>query len=74
VLPPFGVGKSLSGGRGWTTVGPVRVAFDVVGNELRYGGLLGDFVDVLERDGDEWTGRAFVRGREYGSFRLVAKQ
>jgi hypothetical protein len=72
LLPPmFGVRKLVVGDHGWTTLGPVRAGFDVVGNELRYRGALRGFVDVLERDGNEWKGRAFLRGREYGRFRLV---
>jgi hypothetical protein len=73
LLPPlFGVRKVVAGDRGWTTLGPVRAAFDVVGNELRHRGPLRGFVDVLEQNGTEWTGRALARGREYGRFRLTA--
>jgi hypothetical protein len=72
LLPPmFGVRKVVSGDHGWTTWGPVRAAFHVVGNELRYRGVLRGFVDVLERDGNKWNGRALFRGREYGRFRLI---
>jgi len=72
LLPPmFGVRKVVAGDHGWTTLGPVRAGFDVVGNELRYRGALRGFVDVLERDGNEWRGRALLRGREYGRFRLM---
>jgi hypothetical protein len=71
-LPPlFGVRKVVSGDHGWTTLGPIRAAFDVVGNELRYRGLLRGFVDVLEQYGSEWHGRALVGGHEYGRFRLT---
>jgi hypothetical protein len=73
LLPPMiGVRKIVAGDRGWTALGPVRASFDVVGNELRYRGALRGFVDVLEQNGSEWTGRALVRGREYGRFRLTA--
>jgi hypothetical protein len=71
-LPPmFGVRKVVAGDHGWTMLGPVRAGFDVVGNELRYRGVLSGLIDVLERDGNEWKGRALLRGREYGRFRLV---
>jgi hypothetical protein len=71
-LPPmFGVRKVVAGDHGWTALGPLRAGFDVVGNELRYHGALRGLVDVLERDGSEWKGRALLRGREYGRFRLV---
>ncbi len=73
LLPPlFGVRKIVAGDRGWTTLGPIRAAFDVVGNELRYRRLLRGFVDVLEQDGKDWKGRALVGGREYARFRLTA--
>ncbi len=67
----LGVRKLVEGNHGWTTLGPVRAGFDVVGNELRYRGALRGFVDELERHGNEWKGRALLRGREYGRFRLV---
>jgi ferritin-like metal-binding protein YciE len=72
LLPPLlGVRKSISGASGRTTVGPVRAAFDVVGNELRYRRPLEGFVDVLEPAHEGWNGRALFRGREYGRFRLA---
>jgi ferritin-like metal-binding protein YciE len=72
LLPPLlGVRKSIRGASGRTTVGPVRAAFDVVGNELRYRRPLDGFVDVLEPARDGWNGRALFRGREYGRFRLT---
>ena len=71
LLPPMvGVGKIVTGGQGSTRFGPLRAGFDVVGDELRYRGVFKGFVDVVERDGDGWKGRALVRGREYGRFRL----
>jgi hypothetical protein len=71
LLPPLlGVRKIIEDHEGWTIVGPVRARFDVVENELRYRGLLKGLVDVLEQNGEEWTGRALFRGREYGRFRL----
>jgi hypothetical protein len=72
LLPPLvGVRKVIIDHHGWTTLGPLRARFDVVGNELRYDGILRGFVDVLERDGTEWKGRAYLRGHEYGRFRLT---
>ena len=72
LLPPLvGVRKVISGDHGWTTVGPARAAFDVVGNEIRYRMPLQGFVDVLEPENGGWTGRALFAGREYGRFRLV---
>jgi ferritin-like metal-binding protein YciE len=49
----------------------VSARFDVVGRELRYRPPFAGFVDVLEPDGETWTGRALLRGREYGRFRLT---
>jgi hypothetical protein len=70
LLPPLlGVRKRIEGGRGETAIGRLRgVPFDVVGLELRYPG--GWFVDVLEPDGGGYAGRALLRGREYGRFRM----
>jgi ferritin-like metal-binding protein YciE len=73
LLPPLmGVRKVINGDHGWTTVGPARAAFDVVGHELRYRSPLRGFVDVLEREDGGWKGRSLLAGREYGRFRLVA--
>jgi ferritin-like metal-binding protein YciE len=73
LLPPLmGVRKVISGDHGWTTVGPARAAFDIVGRELRYRPPLRGFVDVLEEDDGGWKGRSLLAGREYGRFRLVA--
>ena len=73
LLPPLmGVRKVITGDHGWTTVGPARAAFDVVGRELRYRQPLRGFVDVLEQDDGGWKGRSLLAGREYGRFRLVA--
>ena len=73
LLPPLlGVRKRIVGTRGRTVVaGRLSAPFDVVGNELRYRGVLEGFVDVVERSGDGWDGRALFRGREYGRFRLT---
>jgi hypothetical protein len=72
LLPPLvGVRKTISGGHGYTSVGPLRVHFDVVVRELRYRGALSRFVDVVEPAGDGWVGRATFAGREYGRFRLI---
>ncbi len=71
LLPPMlGVRKHISGARGVTTLGPARAAFDVVGPELRYRGLLTGWVDVVAPSGDGFAGLALYRGREVGRFRL----
>jgi ferritin-like metal-binding protein YciE len=71
-LPPLlGMRKTIRGERGRTMLGPARVAFDVVGDELRYRRPFEGFVDVLEPTQDGWDGRALFRGREYGRFRLT---
>jgi hypothetical protein len=72
LLPPLvGVRKVIDGERGRTSLGRLPGApFDVVGLELRYWPPLAAFVDVLERDGDGYRGRATLRGREFGRFRL----
>jgi ferritin-like metal-binding protein YciE len=73
LLPPMmGVRKVISGDHGWTTVGPARAPFDVVGHELRYRTPLRGFVDILEPEDGGWKGRSLLAGREYGRFRLVA--
>jgi ferritin-like metal-binding protein YciE len=68
-LPPLlGVRKRISGGRGETTLGRVRVPFKVEGLTLRYRGPLAGLVDHLEPEGERFRGRATVAGREYGRF------
>lgn len=71
-LPPLvGVRKRISGDRGETAVGPLPgVPFTVDGLFLRYRRPLTGFVDVLERAGDGFTGRATFRGREFGRFEM----
>ncbi|HWN23066.1 MAG TPA: DUF892 family protein [Gaiellaceae bacterium] len=75
-LPPLlgmrkRIGPLVDGvGSGETTLGPVRAPFDVVGTELRYRAPFDGFVDVLEPEGGSWSGRALLRGHEYGRFRL----
>jgi ferritin-like metal-binding protein YciE len=70
-LPPLlGMRKRISGERGATTVGPARASFRVVGREIRYEAPFTGFVDVVEPDGDGFSGRALYQGREYGRFRL----
>lgn len=71
-LPPLpGVVKRIRGGRGDTTIGRLPgVPFRVDGLTLRYAPPLSGFVDVLERDGDLYRGRATFRGRDYGQFVL----
>jgi ferritin-like metal-binding protein YciE len=71
-LPPLlGLRKRIRATEGETVLGPVSAGFDVVGRELRYRPPFTGFVDVLEPDGETWTGRALLRGREYGRFRLT---
>jgi len=71
-LPPLlGMRKRIRATEGETVLGRVSARFDVVGRELRYRPPFAGFVDVLEPDGETWTGRALLRGREYGRFRLT---
>jgi ferritin-like metal-binding protein YciE len=71
VLPPLaGVRKRIEGGSGYTEVGPVRLPFTVEGTTLRYERPLSLLVDELTPDGDGFSGRATVAGREYGRFLL----
>ena len=74
-LPPLaGVRKRIDGARGETVVGGgPRLSFDVQGLELRYRAPFSFLVDVLERDGDGYRGRATAFGRTYGRFRLVRR-
>ena len=70
LLPPMvGVRKQITGGRGATTLGPLRFPFAVEGRSLRYRFPPG-LVDELEPEGDGFRGRAFLAGREVGRFRL----
>ena len=71
-LPPLlGLRKEISGAAGTTKIGSLPgVPFDVVGLSLRYGAPFIGFVDVLERDGEGYRGRATFRGREFGQFEL----
>lgn len=71
-LPPLlGVRKEISGASGATKVGSLAgVPFDVVGLSLHYQAPFVGFVDVLERDGEGYRGRATFRGREFGKFEL----
>jgi hypothetical protein len=72
VLPPLaGMRKRIDGPRGETLLGPLRVPFDVLGDELHYRRPLNGFVDLLHVvDGDHVRGRATFRGHEYGQFDL----
>jgi ferritin-like metal-binding protein YciE len=72
VLPPLvGMRKRIHGERGETLVGPLRMSFDVRGEELHYRRPFQGFVDLLEVvDQDHVRGRATLRGREYGQFEL----
>jgi hypothetical protein len=71
-LPPMaGVHKIIHGTTGETKLGRLPGAsFDVVGLSLRYRAPFTGFVDVLEPDGDGYSGRATFRGREFGRFAL----
>ena len=70
-LPPMaGVRKRIRGAAGATVAGPVRMAFDVRGMELRYRAPFVGLVDVLEPAGEDWEGRSTLFGREFGRFRL----
>ena len=71
-LPPMtGVRKRIDGDRGVTLAGPVKMRFEVRGLELRYRPPFAGLVDLLERDGDGYRGRATFLGRQFGSFRLT---
>ena len=72
LLPPLaGIRKRILGDRGATVIpGGIDVPFAVVGQELRYRVPFAMVVDVLERDGDDWHGRATVFGRTVGEFRM----
>jgi len=72
-LPPMSglVRKRISGDRGWTIVGGMRVPFDVVGRELRYRFPFQGLVDVLVPEGeDAYAGTATLFGRRIGTFRM----
>ncbi len=71
-LPPMeGVRKRIEGSTGETLAGPLRMPFDVQGNELRYRAPFVGLVDILEPAGEhEWAGRATWLGKEFGRFRL----
>jgi hypothetical protein len=71
LLPPLlGVGKTIAGSRGHTTLGPLRVPFLVEDLTLRYEGLLRGLEDRLEPDGPGFKGRSYVYGVELGRFEL----
>jgi len=72
-LPPlYKMRKRISGSRGQTVLGPMRMAFEVRGNELHYRAPFTGLVDVLELDpsGDVCHGRATFRGSEFGTFEM----
>ena len=71
-LPPMvGVRKRIRGDRGVTAVGALPgMPFDVRGRELHYRAPLRGLVDVVEPDGDGFSGRAYFLGREWGRFRM----
>jgi ferritin-like metal-binding protein YciE len=72
LLPPMaGVVKRIHGTRGETRVADaVAMPFDVRGLELHYRAPFGALVDVLEPEGDGFSGRATLLGREFGQFSL----
>jgi hypothetical protein len=74
-LPPLlGVRKRINGRSGKTVVlGGPGIPFDVDGLRLRYGAPLAFLVDVLERDGDGFRGRATAFGRAYATFELTRR-
>lgn len=70
-LPPMArVRKRIDGSSGETVAGPLRMRFDVRGNELRYRAPFVGLVDLLEPVDDEWFGRATWFGLEFGRFRM----
>jgi hypothetical protein len=72
-LPPmWGVRKRIRGARGETTLGPVRMPFDVRGNELHYRAPFTGLVDIVELspDGARCDGRATFREREFARFAM----
>jgi ferritin-like metal-binding protein YciE len=71
-LPPMvGVRKRIRGTSGETLAGPLRMPFDVRGdNELHYRAPFVGLVDVLAPDVDGWAGKATWFGLEFGRFRL----
>jgi len=70
-LPPMvGVRKEIDGSSGVTVAGPLRMRFDVRGNELRYRAPFVGLVDRLALVDGEWLGQATWFGHEFGRFRL----
>jgi ferritin-like metal-binding protein YciE len=71
-LPPlYGVRKRIHGRRGETLFGPLPVAFEVRGLQLRYRAPLLGLVDVLEPAAEgTYRGRTRLGGREIGQFEL----
>lgn len=72
LLPPLGgMRKRISGTRGRTIFGPLRMGFEVRGTELHYRSPFEGFVDVLEPAGEGLChGRATFRGRPFATFDL----
>ena len=72
-LPPlYKMRKRIHGTRGQTVMGPMRMAFEVRGNELHYRTPFNGLVDVLELEpsGDVCRGRATLKGNEFGTFEM----
>ncbi len=72
LLPPlWGVRKRIDGARGETRLGPLRMSFDVRGDELHYHSPFKGLVDVLTPvDEGQVNGRSTFHGRELGRFEL----
>jgi ferritin-like metal-binding protein YciE len=62
--------KRITGARGETLVGPLRMPFEVRGTELHYRPPFAGFVDLLEGEGDVLRGRATFGGTEFAQFEL----
>jgi hypothetical protein len=72
LLPPLALlRKEIRGSEGWTAVGPLKLRFRVVADELRYRSPLVGLVDVLSPAGaDTFAGTATILGRPLGTFRM----
>jgi hypothetical protein len=73
LLPPlYGIRKQITGGRGWTRLGPIPLfPFDVVGFELHYRPPLTSLVDVLQpAAADAYSGFTTIAGKQVGTFSM----
>jgi hypothetical protein len=74
-LPPLvGMRKRISGTRGETLLGPLRMPFEVRGNELHYRAPFSGFVDVIDVGENVGQGRATFNGKQFGRFELRRAQ